>query len=113
METEVTCAIRVHPGEILREEWLAPLNLTPYALAKGLGVPQTRVHEILKERRGITADTALRLSRYLGCSPRFWLNLQTQYDLAVASHEIGAELEAIVPLPRPDLEADKEAAVAA
>ena len=71
----------VHPGEIIREEFLEPLEKTPYWLAKGLGVSQTRVQDILNGKRGITADTARRLSRFLGCEPQFWMNLQVQYEL--------------------------------
>ena len=71
----------VHPGEILREEFLRPLGLSVNALAGELWVPATRIHEIVNERRGITADTAVRLARYFDTSPEFWLNLQTAYDL--------------------------------
>jgi addiction module HigA family antidote len=66
----------VHPGEIIREEFLAPLGKSAYWLAKGMGIPTTRVQEILAERRGVSVDSAMRLSRFLGCSPQFWLNLQ-------------------------------------
>lgn len=71
----------VHPGEILREEFLRPLGLSVNALAGELRVPATRIHEIVNERRGITADTAVRLARYFDTSPEVWLNLQTAYDL--------------------------------
>jgi addiction module HigA family antidote len=71
----------VHPGEIIREEFLIPLDKTSYWLAKGMSVSQTRVQDILNGRRGITADTARRLSRFLGCDPQFWMNLQTHYEL--------------------------------
>ena len=74
----------IHPGEILRAEFLAPLDITPYRLSKDLGVPQTRISEILAEKRSITADTAIRLSQYFGNSAQFWMNLQTQYDLREA-----------------------------
>jgi antitoxin HigA-1 len=77
----------IHPGEILRLEFLEPLDITPYRLSKDIGVGQTRISEILSEKRSITADTALRLSRYFGNSPQFWLNLQTQYDLRQAQEE--------------------------
>ncbi len=73
----------VHPGEILLEEFLEPLRLTQYRLAKGLGVPPRRINEIVHGKRAITADTALRLARFFGTSERFWLNLQTAYDLEV------------------------------
>ncbi|MFO7932912.1 MAG: HigA family addiction module antitoxin [Bacteroidales bacterium] len=71
----------VHPGEVLLEEFLIPLDITAYRLSKDLEIPQTRVSEILKGRRRITADTALRLSKYFGNSPKFWLGLQDDYDL--------------------------------
>lgn len=71
----------VHPGEILREEFLAPLGLSVNALATELRVPATRMHEIVNERRGITADTAVRLARYFGTTPELWMTLQATYDL--------------------------------
>ena len=71
----------IHPGEILKEEFLIPLEITAYRLSKDLGIPQTRISEILKGRRRISADTALRLSRYFGNSAKFWLGLQDDYDL--------------------------------
>jgi antitoxin HigA-1 len=77
----------IHPGEILRLEFLEPLAITPYRLSKDIGVAQTRISEILSEKRSITADTAIRLSRYFGNSPQFWLNLQTLYDLRQAQEE--------------------------
>ena len=74
----------VHPGEILREDYLVPLGLTATALAKALNVPAPRINEIVRERRAVTADTAMRLARYFGGDARSWLNLQTAYDLRVA-----------------------------
>ncbi|MEA3332388.1 MAG: HigA family addiction module antitoxin [Pseudomonadota bacterium] len=71
----------IHPGEILREDFLKPLGLSVNALAKALKVPATRMNEIVRERRGVTADTSLRLARYFETTERFWLNLQTEYDL--------------------------------
>lgn len=71
----------IHPGEILQEEFLIPLQITAYRLAKDISIPQTRISEILKGNRRITADTALRLSYYFGNSPKFWLGLQDDYDL--------------------------------
>lgn len=71
----------IHPGEILREEFLVPLEISAYKLAKDLDIPQTRISQILKGKRRITADTALRLSRYFGNSPKFWLGLQNDYDI--------------------------------
>lgn len=73
----------VHPGEILREDFLVPLGMSVNALALALNVPATRLHEIVKERRGVTADTAYRLSRYFDTTPEFWMNLQTTYDLKI------------------------------
>ncbi|AKO54342.1 virulence factor [Marinobacter psychrophilus] len=74
----------IHPGEILREEYLEPLEMSVNALSKALHVPTTRMNEIVRENRGITADTAMRLARYFGTSERFWLNLQTEYELRKA-----------------------------
>ena len=71
----------IHPGEVLREEFMIPLEITAYRLSKDLGVPQTRISEILKGRRRVSADTALRLSKYFGNSAKFWLGLQDDYDL--------------------------------
>jgi antitoxin HigA-1 len=73
----------MHPGRVLELEFLKPLQITPYALAKAIGVDPPRVYEIVRGRRAITADTALRLARYFGTSPEFWLNLQSHYDLEV------------------------------
>ncbi|AXS42072.1 HigA family addiction module antitoxin [Breoghania sp. L-A4] len=88
----------IHPGEILREEYLPEFGLTAYGLAKALHVPRDRIEALVRERRGITADTALRLGRFFGQTPDFWLNLQTQYDLEVARLKLGADLEGIAPL---------------
>ena len=82
----------VHPGEILREEFLVPLGLSINQLARELYIPVTRVSEIVNERRGITADTALRLSRYFGTTPQFWINLQTHYELDVAQRASGNDI---------------------
>ena len=81
--------ISIHLGIILREDYLVPLGLTAYALAKALHVPQTRLSEVLAGRRAITADTALRLARYFGTTPTLWVNLQAAYDLRVAAKEVG------------------------
>lgn len=83
----------IHPGEILREDFMAPLGLTMNKLALALHVPVTRVAEIVHERRGITPDTALRLARYFHTTPRFWLNLQAAYDLEVAQDELASTIE--------------------
>ncbi|MFP5229188.1 MAG: HigA family addiction module antitoxin [Acidobacteriota bacterium] len=91
----------LHPGEMLREEFMVPLGLSANALALALRVPVTRITEILNERRSITADTALRLSRYFGMSANFWLRLQAQYDLEVAEDEIASLIRREVrPAPR-------------
>lgn len=73
----------IHPGEILQEEFLEPMGISQYRLAKDIGVPPRRINEIVQGKRAVSADTALRLSRYFGLSERFWLNLQTRYDLEV------------------------------
>lgn len=83
----------IHPGEILREEYLAPLSMSVTALAKALHVPATRIHEIIKENRSITPDTALRLARYFGGDAKSWLNLQVEYDLKIALRDSSAEKE--------------------
>jgi addiction module HigA family antidote len=87
-----------HPGEILAEEFLAPMGITPYRLAQEIGVPQTRLSEIIRGRRGITADTGLRLSRALGVSDMFWINLQARYDADLVRAARGSELDGIHPL---------------
>ena len=86
----------IHPGEIIREEVLAPLNLSVNQLARLLAIDTTRLNEIVRGRRGITADTALRLARYLGTSPEFWLKLQVHYELRVARHAKQKEIERAV-----------------
>jgi addiction module HigA family antidote len=83
----------VHPGEILHEEFMKPLGLSMNKLALDLRVPVTRIADIVGERRGITADTALRLARYFKNTPVFWMNLQTRYDLEVAQDELAAKVE--------------------
>jgi len=82
-----------HPGETLREDYLKPLGMSVNKLAMELRVPATRMTEIVHGRRGITADTALRLARYFNSTPKFWLNLQTSYDLATASEASAREIE--------------------
>ena len=83
----------IHPGEILREEFLAPLGLSAHALALELKVPAPRINDIVRERRAITPDTALRLSRYFGTTAQFWLNLQTSYDLKIAEKNLGTKIK--------------------
>ncbi|WP_223649522.1 HigA family addiction module antitoxin [Hymenobacter psoromatis] len=91
----------IHPGEVLQEKFLDELKLTAYRLAQDVGIPQTRLSEILKRKRRITADTALRLGRYFGNSPKFWLGLQNDYDLEEEQRNYTLELERIqVFIPR-------------
>ena len=85
----------IHPGEILREEFMAPLGLSSNALAKAIGVTTARINEIVRERRGITADTALRLARYFGTDAQSWMNLQQRYDLQLAKDALGSMLNRI------------------
>jgi addiction module HigA family antidote len=87
----------IHPGEILREEFLFPLGMSAHALALELKVPAPRINDIVRERRSITPDTALRLARYFGTTPQFWLNLQTSYDLKIVEREKGSKIELEVP----------------
>lgn len=97
METE-TVMPPVHPGEILLEEFLKPLEVSQYQLAKEISVPARRVNEIVHGQRRISADTALRLARYFGTSERFWMNLQTRYDLEIEKDRLGDALDEIHPL---------------
>ena len=91
----------IHPGEILEQEFMRPLRLSANALAKAVDVPVTRVSEIVRGRRGVTADTALRLGRFLGTSPELWLGLQAEYDLRSARLESGESIEkAVTPLEK-------------
>jgi antitoxin HigA-1 len=83
----------IHPGEILQEEFLRPLGLSQYRLAKDVSVPARRINEIVRGARAVTADTALRLARYFGTSERFWFNLQAQYDLEVEKDRLGERLQ--------------------
>lgn len=83
----------IHPGEILLEEFLKPLNISQYKLAKDISVPPRRINEIVLGKRSISADTALRLSRYFGLSERFWLNLQARYDLEVEKDKLNRRIE--------------------
>ena len=82
-----------HPGEILLEEYLKPLGISRYRLAKNISVPPRRINEIVHGKRAITADTALRLARFFGSSDRFWLNLQVRYDLEIERDRLGDRLE--------------------
>ncbi len=88
----------ITPGEILLTEFLAPLGITQYRLAQATGLPQTRISEIVRGKRAITTETALRLSKALGVDDRFWINIQTDYDLEVERHRHGAELDKVTAL---------------
>tara|TARA_A100000171_G_C2135311_1_gene149759 strand:+ start:1426 stop:1731 length:306 start_codon:yes stop_codon:yes gene_type:complete len=90
----------IHPGEILLEEFLKPLEISAYRLSKDTFIPQTRVSEIIKQRRRITADTALRLSRYFGNSPKFWLGLQDDYDIEEERINKKDELDNIISIDK-------------
>jgi antitoxin HigA-1 len=90
----------VHPGEVLLEDFLKPLGLSQYRLAKGLSVPPRRINEIVLAKRSVTADTALRLARFFGTSDRFWLNLQAAYDLDTERDRLGDRLTAEVEVLR-------------
>lgn len=85
----------IHPGEVLKEEFLIPLGISAYRLAKETFLPQTRISEILRNKRRITADTALRFAKFFGTSPKFWLGLQTDYDLEEEQIQYQQELDAI------------------
>jgi len=88
----------IHPGEILMLEYIEPLGITQHRVAVAIGVPPRRINEIVHGKRGITADTALRLARYFGTSERFWLNLQGRYELEVERDRLAGTLDAIEPL---------------
>lgn len=83
----------IHPGEILLEEFLKPMNISQYKLAKDINVPARRINEIVQGKRAITANTALRLGHYFGMSPQFWINLQAHYDLEVESDKLASQLK--------------------
>jgi antitoxin HigA-1 len=88
----------IHPGEILQEEFLIPMGISAYKLSKSIGVQQTRISLIIKGERGITADTAMRLSKYFGTTPEFWMNLQREHDLRKVKTEIKEIIDNIVPI---------------
>lgn len=104
MSKPTDCLRPVHPGEVLREDFLIPLGLSVNALALALGVPATRIHEIVKERRAVTADTALRLAQYFGGDAASWLILQANYDLKTlpTRSEIERRVQRNVPKKTPD-----------
>jgi addiction module HigA family antidote len=87
----------IHPGEILSEDFLKPMGISAYRLSKGANLDQTRISEIIRGKRSVTADTALRLARFFGNSPEFWLNLQAHYDLEQKKQEMEKELKKIRP----------------
>lgn len=89
---------KVHPGEILQEEFLKPLGLSTYALAKKLDVPTPRINDIVLQKRGITPETAVLLARIFGTTEQFWLNLQAAYDIDRAKHDLARKIKAITPL---------------
>lgn len=95
MTTIVNGMRPIHPGEVLREEFLRPLGITAHALAMAIQVPAPRIHDVVRERRAVTVDTALRLSKYLGTSAEFWLGLQTDYDMINARATMGETLARI------------------
>jgi addiction module HigA family antidote len=90
--------VPIHPGEVLFEEFLLPMDVTQHRVAVSIGVPPRRINEIVHGKRRITADTALRLARYFGTTELFWLNLQTRYDLETEKDRLGATLQEIRPL---------------
>jgi addiction module HigA family antidote len=85
----------VHPGEVLREEYLVPMRLTPYAVAAALGVPRTRIERLAREETPVTADTALRLGKFFKTTPAFWMGLQAQYDLETAEDRLASQIRKI------------------
>jgi addiction module HigA family antidote len=87
----------VHPGEILREEFLVPLGMSPYALAAALHVPRTRVERLTREETAVTPDTALRLARYFGTTPEFWLGIQSRFDIEMVRQDVDDDIAAIKP----------------
>lgn len=91
----ITLGFTIHPGEILREEYLIPLKLKPYTLAKKLHVPRTRIERLAAEQTPITPDTALRLAKFFGTTPQFWMNMQASYDLANEAEAKKDEIDAI------------------
>ena len=97
METMTNGMRPIHPGEVLREEFIRPLGMTAHALSMALQVPAPRIHEILHERRSVTVDTALRLAKYFGTSAEFWLGLQNDYDMAIARSTMSEALARIGP----------------
>ena len=90
----------IHPGEVLREEFLVPMGITPHALALAIHVPAPRINDIVRERRAVTADTAMRLARFFGMSAEFWMGLQSDFEVALAKKSLATDLESIQPFKR-------------
>jgi addiction module HigA family antidote len=88
----------VHPGEVLREDFLGPMNLSAYTVARACGVPRTRIERLVREETPVTADTALRLAKYFGTTAAFWMGMQAQYDLERTEDEVSAEIKRIQPV---------------
>lgn len=103
----------VHPGEFLREDFLTPLGMTAGALARRLGVPRPRIERIVRERNPVTPDTALRLARFFGTTPVYWLKLQTRFDLETAQDKLKDALDEIEPFESPGLNSPEASAAAA
>ena len=100
--------IEVHPGEILKTEFLEPMHISPYALSQAIHVTAPRINDVVLEKRGITADMALRLARYFGTTPQFWSNLQAEYERRVAANALSAkELSAIIPASQVSIGLDR------
>lgn len=97
MRSVMNRILNIHPGEILSEDFLKPMGLSAYRLSKGANIDQTRISEIIRGKRSITADTALRLARFFGNSPEFWLNLQAHYDLEQKKRQMEKDLKKIRP----------------
>ena len=96
-KNESKVAWNMHPGELLREEFMKPLEMSSYSLAKSLRVPVPRIHDVVLEKRGITADTAVRLARFFGTTPEFWMNAQSFYELRQAQKDLAKDLSRIEP----------------
>lgn len=96
--TDAATTAPIHPGEVLQVEYLGPLDVTQHRLAVAIGVPPRRINEIVHGKRGITADTALRLARFFGTSERFWLNLQSRYEIETERDRLAGTLDQIEPL---------------
>ena len=92
----------VHPGEVLREDFLVPMGLSAYAVARAIAVPRTRIERLARCETPVTADTALRLAKYFGTSPAFWMGMQAQYDLESTEDTLSATLRKIVPIRSTD-----------